>query len=89
MDALQNNIAVARGEAIAANLLASAAIQALFAIVINKEQTLSGIAAFIDDSLNMSGPSKGDRNDEFNTQMREIARLRAMETLDAIKRGLK
>jgi hypothetical protein len=89
MEAQQLNIAVARGEAIAANLLASAALQALFAIVIKKEETLSGIAAFIDDSLNMSGPSKGDANDEINTHMREIARLRAMETLDAIRRGLK
>jgi hypothetical protein len=89
MEAIQKNIAVARGEAIAANLLASAALQALFAVISNKEQTLSGIAAFIDDTLNMSGPAKGDPNDEFNTQLRETARLRAMETLDAIRRGIK
>lgn len=83
------NIAVARGEAIAANLLASAALQALFSVVANKEQTLSGIAAFIDGTLNMSGPGKGDPNDEFNTQMREVARHSAMQTLDAIRRGMK
>lgn len=89
MNALEKNIAVARGEALAANLLAAAAVQTLIAIVTNKEQTLSGIAAFIDDTLNKSGPSKGDPNDEFNTHMREIARLHAMQTVDAIKRGLK
>lgn len=89
MDAQQKNIAVARGEAIAANLLASAAIRALFEVISNKEQTLSSIAAFIDGTLNMSGPAKGDPNDEFNTQMREVARHRAMETLDAIERGMK
>ena len=89
MEALQKNIAVARGEALAANLLASAAIRAVIAIDANKEETLSVISAFIDDTLNMSGPSKGDPNDEFNTHVREIARLHAMQTLDAIKRGPK
>lgn len=89
MNALEKNIAVARGEALAANLLASAALQALFAVVRDKEQTLSGISAFIDGTLNLSGPSKGDPNDEPNTQMREVARFSAMQTLDAIRRGMK
>jgi hypothetical protein len=89
MNALEKNIAVARGEALAANLLASAALQALFQAIRDKEQTLSGIAAFIDGTLNMSGPGKGDADDEPNTQMRETARFMAMQTLDAIRRGMK
>ena len=86
MNALEKNIAVARGEAAAANLLASAAIQTLFAIIIaDREQVLARIKAFIDDTLNQSGPAKGDPDDEFNTQMRETARFQAMQTLDAIE----
>lgn len=88
MNALEKNIAVARAEALAANLLASAALQALFTIITNKQQTLSGISALIDDTLNRGRPAKGDPNDEFNTHMREVARLSAMQTLDAIERGL-
>jgi hypothetical protein len=89
MNALEKNIATARGEALAANLLASATIRTVIAIVANKEETLSSITAFIDDTLNMSGPGKGDPNDEFNTHMREIARVHAMQSVDAIRRLLK
>lgn len=89
MEPQQMNIAVARGEVLAAHLLASAAIQALFLIIPDKEKILSGITAFIDDTLNMSGPAKGDPSDEFNTHVREIARNHAMQTLDAIRRGPK
>jgi hypothetical protein len=88
MNALEKNIAVARGEAMAATLLASAAIQTLFAMlpISSREQVLARISAFIDGTLNMSGPAKGDANDEFNTQMREVARFQAMQNLDAIER---
>ncbi len=88
MNALEKNIAVARGEALAAHLLASVAIQTLFAIVpiSNRQEVLSRIMAFVDDTLNISGPAKGDAHDEPNTQMREVARLQAMQTLDNIKR---
>jgi len=89
MNALEKNVAVARGEALAANLLASAALQALFQVIREKEQTLSGIAAFIDGTLNISGPGKGDPNDEPNTLMREVARHSAMQTLDEMRRGMK
>lgn len=73
---------------LAATLLASAAIRALFAMlpIANREQALAGISAFIDGTLNMSGPAKGDAHDEFNTQMRETARFQAMQSLDAIER---
>ena len=83
MNALEKNIAIARGEALAANLLASAAIRAALAITSNREEVLARMSAFIDESLNMSGPGKGDAHDEFNTQMRETARFQAMQSLDA------
>jgi hypothetical protein len=86
MNALEMNIAVARGEALAASLLASAALQAAFMIVPpqNREALLSSITAFVDDTLNRSGPAKGDAQDEPNSQMRETARFQAMQHLDAI-----
>jgi hypothetical protein len=86
MDALQKNIAVARGEALAATLLASAALQAALAMISNREEFLARISAFIDETLNLSGPGRGDANDEFNTQVRETARFQAMQNLDAIAR---
>ena len=89
MDALQKNIAVARGEALAASLLASAALQTLFAIVSNREQVLASMDAYIDNTLNMSGSGKGDLDNEFDTQIRETARHHAMQHLDAIKRMLR
>jgi len=88
MDALQKNMAAIRGEALAASLLASAAIQAVIAMVANREQFLHGMASFIDATLNMSGPAQGDAHDEFNTQVRETARFQAMQTLDAIRHNL-
>lgn len=88
MDVLQKNMASIRGEALAANLLASAAIQAVLILVANREQFLTGMTAFIDGTLNMSGPATGDTNDEFNTMVRETARFQAMQTLDAIRHNL-
>jgi regulator of protease activity HflC (stomatin/prohibitin superfamily) len=84
MNALEKNIAEARGEALAANLLASAAIQAALAIISNRDELFDKMSEFIDVTLNISGPGKGDANDEFNTQVRETARFQATQTLDAI-----
>lgn len=67
----------------------SVTLRTVIAIVANKEETLSSITAYIDETLNMSGPGKGDPNDEFNTHMREIARVHAMQSVDAIRRLLK
>jgi hypothetical protein len=64
MNALEKNIAVARGEAIAASLLASAALQTALLLVPNRTELLAGIYAFVDDTLNASGPGKGDANDD-------------------------
>jgi len=50
----------------------------------NKEQLLSSMTAFIEDTLNRSGPGKGDAEDEHNTQVRETARFMAMQGLDHI-----
>lgn len=86
MDALKKNIAVARGEAMAAQLLASLAIQAVLTMTANREEVLERMSAFIDDTLNMSRPGKGDASDEFNSQVRETARIQAMQTLDAVRR---
>ena len=89
MDALQKNIAATKGEALAAHLLASAALQAVFAIVVDKEQMLKAISAMIDDTLNNSGPAMGDGQDEYNTLVREVARNQVDQTLSAIARGPK
>jgi hypothetical protein len=88
MEAFQKNIAVTRGEALAAHLLASAALQAVFGIVADKQQMLKAIGAMIDDTLNSSGPAKGDTHDEFNMLIRETARNQIDQTLTAIARGL-
>jgi hypothetical protein len=55
-------------------------------MVPNREQLLAAITAFIDDTLNRSGPGSGDADDEPNTLMRETARFQAMQHLDAIAR---
>ena len=89
MNALEKNIAVTRGESLAASLLASAAIQAALALTANREDVLARMNAFIDDTLNMSGPGRGDADDEFNTQIRETARFQAMQTLDHIARMIR
>jgi hypothetical protein len=86
MNALEKNIAVARGEALAASLLASATLQALLLMVSNREEFVEKIYAFVDGTLNLSGPGKGDANDEFNTLVRETARLQATQHLDGIRR---
>jgi len=85
MNALEQDVALARGEALAASLLASAAIQTLLAMVANREEFLAAMEAFVDGTLNLSGPGKGDANDELNTLMRETARDQAMKHLDGIK----
>ena len=91
MNALEKNIAVARGEALAASLLASAALQTLFMIIPpgEREKFLKGMSAYIDDTLNISGPGKGDANDEPNMQMREVARFQAMQHLDGIAAAIR
>jgi len=86
MDALEKNIAVARGEALAATVLASAAIQTALLMISNREEVLAKISEYTHDTLNLSGTSEGNANDEFNTQMRETARFQAMQSLDAITR---
>jgi hypothetical protein len=88
MNALEKNIANARGEALAASILASAALQTALLLVPNRAELLARISAFVDETLNLSGPGKGDANDEFNTQVRETARFMAMQNLDAIARML-
>jgi hypothetical protein len=89
MNALEKNIAIARGEALAASMLASAALQAAFLMVPNRDELLIRISDFIDDTLNRSGPGKGDANDELNTMLRETAREQAMQHLDAIRRMIR
>jgi hypothetical protein len=92
MNALEKNIAVARGEALAASLLASAALQALLQFVPpqSREQFVSGLNAFVDHTLNRAGPPDVDANDdEPNTLMRETARFQAMQQLDVLAMMLK
>jgi hypothetical protein len=88
MNALEKNLAVARGEALAASLLASAALQAVFMFVPpqNREEMCSQLNAFVDNTLNGSGPGEGDANDEVNTLMLETARFQATQHLDEMAR---
>ena len=87
MNALEKNIAVARGEALAANLLASVAVRLVLMKVSNKEEAIAGTTAFIDDTLNRAGPGSGDAHDEFNTQLRETARFQAMQFFDHLRQS--
>jgi 7-keto-8-aminopelargonate synthetase-like enzyme len=89
LDALQKNIAVTRGEALAAQLVASAALQVIFTIIGDKERMLKAIAQMLDDTLNISGPVKEDGQEAFHIQMRETARNVVDQHLGAIARQLK
>jgi hypothetical protein len=89
MNATEKNLAVARGEALAAHLMASAALQAVLMMLPNPLDALGRISAFLEDTLNMSGPGKADPQfDELNTQMREVARFQVMQTLQHIEHML-
>jgi hypothetical protein len=85
MNANEKNIVVARGEAIAAGIIASVALQTALLVVPNREQILASIDAYIDQTLNMSGPGSGDAHDEVFTLMRETARIQATQHLDGIR----
>ncbi len=89
MNAMEKNIAAARGEALAAHLMASAALQAVLTLLPNRLDALARISAYLEDTLNMSGPGKGDPHDELNTQMREVARFQIMQTLQHIEHTLR
>src|SRR5215510_2820038 len=83
MDALEKNIAVARGEALAATVLASAAIQTALLRISNREQGLTKISEYTHDTLNLSGTRGGNGNDEFNTQLLVAAGFQSMQSLAA------
>lgn len=91
MKAIEKNLAVARGEALAANLMASAALQAVLMVVPgDRLAALSRISAFLNDTLNASGPGKPDPQfDELNMQMREVARYQIEQTLQHIEDTLR
>lgn len=89
MTPLEKNLAAIRGEALAANLLATAAIHTALGLTANREEVLAKMNVFVDETLNMSGPARGKPDDELNTQVREIARFQAMQTLDAIARMIR
>jgi hypothetical protein len=58
-------------------------------IIPNPLDALARISAYLDDTLNMSGPGKGDAHDELNTQMREVARFQLTQTLQHIEHTLR
>jgi hypothetical protein len=89
MNALEMNVAVGRGEALAAQILASLAIRLTVAMARKPNELLDRLSAEVDDVLNQAGPGQGDSNDELNTLMRETARNMAMQHLDGIRRGLR
>jgi hypothetical protein len=86
MNATEKNIAVARGEALAAHLIASAALQTVLLALPNRLEVLNGISAFIDNTLNISGPPS---KDALNTQIREVARFQVSQTLQHIEHSLR
>jgi hypothetical protein len=88
MNAIEKNLAVARSEALAASLLASAALRTALLVVPDRERILASIDAYIDETLNISGPGSGDAHDELNMLMRETARDQATQHLDGIRRML-
>jgi hypothetical protein len=87
MDAAQKNMAVARGDALAAGLIAEAALRAVLQLVPDRDALFNDMFALVDDVLNLSGRTKGDASDEVRTFMCEHARAQAMHRLEAIKRG--
>lgn len=90
MNAIEQNLAVARGEALAAHLMASAALQAVLMVLPDRLHALSRISAFLNDTLNASGPGKPDaQSDELDTQMREVARFQVEQTLQHIEHTLR
>jgi hypothetical protein len=88
MNALEQNIAVARGEALAAHVLASLAIRLVVSMARDRNGLLAQLSAEVDDILNHGRPGTGDPDDEPSTLMRETARNIAMQHLDGIRRGL-
>lgn len=89
MDAFEKNMAVMRGEVLAANLLSTLAIRMALSHSPNPEEVLKHMSAYIEDTLNMSGPSRGDPDDEHNTLLRETARTTALQSLDAFRLSIK
>jgi hypothetical protein len=85
MNATEQNIVAARGEALAANLIASAALQTILLALPNRLELLNRISAFIDNTLNISGPANGEPHDELNTRMREVARFQTDQTLQHLE----
>ena len=90
MNATEKMLVVARGEALAAHLMASAALQAVLMVLPNRLDALSRISAFLTDTLNASGPGKQDAQfEELNTQMREVARFQVEQTLQHIEQMIR
>lgn len=86
MNATEKNLAVARGEALAAHLMASAALQAVLMVLPDRLDAFTRISAFLNDTLNASSPGTPDPQfDELNTQMREVARFQVEQTLQHIE----
>jgi hypothetical protein len=86
MNDFQRSVAVLRGEALGARVIASLALQTILSMPVNRKQLLAELDRFVDETLNLGGPDKGDANDEPNTLMRETARFQIMQELDAMKR---
>ena len=84
IEKLQSMLATTRGEALAASLLASAAMRMLLSVTENPREVVEAMSAYVDQSLNISGPASGDTEHELNTRMREVARFQAMQHLDAM-----
>jgi hypothetical protein len=87
MNTLEKNLAVARGEALAASLLASAALQAVFMFVLPqaREELCTRLNAFVDNTLNSIGSAEGSAN-EVDIFMLETARFQATQHLDEMAR---
>ncbi|MGE9010568.1 hypothetical protein ACO2JO_18440 [Leptospira interrogans] len=83
-DKLYETIATLRGETLAASVLTAATLRAVLSVSRNPQEVLEAISGYVDSTLNISGPNKGDSEDKLNTLMRETARFQAQQHLDGI-----
>jgi hypothetical protein len=60
---MEKNLAVARGEALAAKLLTEATLRAVLMALPNRLEVVGSINAFMDEMLNRAGPGTGDAHD--------------------------
>ncbi len=88
LEAIYQQLADLRGEALAGRVLASMAIQALLNRVPDPKKDLIAIEAAIDDIFDrLKQPNLDSDSDDLNEKAREVGRLRAIETIHGIRKA--